>query len=373
MSDPQSPREKESEPLASDEQLRQELMAELDELIARVKTLTPDYCPPPFSARRLLALVKRNLDQFSPELRLGMLQRLRATIGQDLSDLNAWRDIWHTLNYTVEHQADFLKRRLSGDYETDEWGLDWEFLETVLPFFEFLYKRYWRVETTGIEHIPPEGRALLVGNHSGQLPWDGAMVTTAVYTEHPSQRLVRTLYSRWFPTLPFVSSTLMRLGHVLATVENGVRLLEQEELVSVYPEGHKGVGKLFKDRYRLVRFGRGGFIKMALDTQSPIIPVAVVGAEETYVSLAKSPMLAKLTGFPYFPITPTFPWLGLLGLTPLPTKWSIEFGEPIPMDEYGPEAANNLVLISQLTDQVRNVVQEMICTRLAQRRSVFFG
>jgi 1-acyl-sn-glycerol-3-phosphate acyltransferase len=112
---------------------------------------------------------------------------------------------------------------------------------------------------------------------------------------------------------------------------------------------------------------------MALHTQSPIIPVAVVGAEETYISLAKSATLAKLTGFPYFPITPTFPWLGLLGLIPLPTKWYIDFGQPIPMDEYGPEAANNLVLISQLTDQVRNVVQEMICERLAQRHSVFWG
>ncbi|MGD9099620.1 MAG: lysophospholipid acyltransferase family protein [Anaerolineae bacterium] len=356
-----------------DEQLRQELMAELDELIERVRTLTPDYTPPPFSAQRLLALIKENLGQISPELRLDILERLRASISEDLFDLETWKDVWHTLNYTLEHQTDFVKRRLTGEYETDEWGLDKEFLETLLPFLEFLYKRYWRVETNGIENIPQAGRTLLVGNHSGQLPWDGAMVTTAVYTEHPSQRPVRTLYSVWFPTLPFVSSIFTKLGHVLATVENGTRLLEQEELVSVYPEGYKGVGKLYKDRYRLARFGRGGFVKMALHTQSPIIPVAVVGAEETYISLAKSATLAKLTGFPYFPITPTFPWLGLLGLIPLPTKWYIDFGQPIPMDEYGPEAANNLVLISQLTDQVRNVVQEMICERLAQRHSVFWG
>ena len=154
-------------------------------------------------------------------------------------------------------------------------------------------------------------------------------------------------------------------------MENGIRLLEQDELVAVYPEGHKGVSKLFKDRYKLARFGRGGFIKMALNTQATIIPVSVVGAEETYISLAKSPFLARITGLPYFPISPTFPWLGPLGLVPLPTKWYIDFGEPIPMDGYGPEAATNLVLVSQLTDKVRKVVQEMINARLNQRRSIF--
>ncbi len=362
----------EVESAVSDEQLLRELRAELDDLIERVRVLTPDYVPPTFSARRLRALMGGNLSRISPELRIGILERLRASIGEDLFELDTWKDMWGTLNYALERRAGFLKRRLTGEYETDEWGLDQEFLEATLPFFLFLYKRYWRVESSGIENVPPQGRALLVGNHSGQLPWDCAMVTTAVYTEQPARRLARTLYSVWFPTLPFISSMLTKLGQVLATVENGTRLLEQEELVSVYPEGHKGVGKLYKDRYRLVRFGRGGFVKMALNTQSPIIPVAVVGAEEIYVSLAKSAALAKLTGFPYFPITPTFPWLGPLGMLPLPTKWYIDFGEPIPVDEYGPEAAHNLVLISQLTDQVRNVVQGMIYERLAQRPSIFF-
>jgi 1-acyl-sn-glycerol-3-phosphate acyltransferase len=165
----------------------------------------------------------------------------------------------------------------------------------------------------------------------------------------------------------------VRTGQALATVENGTRLLEQDELVAVYPEGYKGVSKLFKERYRLARFGRGGFIKMALNSQAPIIPVSVVGAEETYVSLTKSPLMAKITGFPYFPISPTFPWLGLLGFVPLPTKWYIDFGEPIPMDGYGPGAANNIVLVSQLVDQVRNIVLEMLYARLIQRRSVFLS
>jgi 1-acyl-sn-glycerol-3-phosphate acyltransferase len=277
------------------------------------------------------------------------------------------------VNYSLEYQGGILKRRLSGDYDTDEWGFDQEVLDAVKPFFDFMYQKYWRVQTSGMENIPEEGRTLLVCNHSGQLPWDGSMVGLAVMNEHPTQRLVRTLYATWFPTLPFISTLFTKMGQALATEENGIRLLENDELVAVFPEGYKGVGKLFKDRYQLARFGRGGFIRMALKTGAPIIPVAVVGAEETYISLAKSNTIAKMIGFPYFPISPTFPWLGLLGFIPLPTKWYIDFGEPILSDGYSPGAANNMMLVSQLTDQVRNIVQKMIYHRLAQRKSVFFG
>jgi len=363
----------EAEPEAPDLSELRQITAELDRLIKRVQAMTPGYAPPPFSPQRFLSLIKENLGKLSPGLRLGILERLRGGVGEDLLDVDTWKGLWTMLNYTLEYQADMLKRRLAGEYETDEWGLDQEFLETVKPLFTFMYKVYWRVETTGIENIPDEGRALLVANHSGQLPWDGIMVATAVFTEHPAQRLVRNLYGTWFSSLPFFSAILVKLGQALDTVENGVRLLEQDELVAVYPEGYRGIGKLYKERYRLASFGRGGFVKMALAAGAPIIPVSVVGAEETYVSLAHSPLLARITGVPYFPITPTFPWLGPLGLVPLPTKWTIDFGEPIPMDGYGPDAAKDLVLVSQLTDRVRNVVQEMIYARLAQRRSVFFG
>jgi 1-acyl-sn-glycerol-3-phosphate acyltransferase len=236
-----------------------------------------------------------------------------------------------------------------------------------------MYYKYFRVESTGLENVPDTGRVLLVANHSGQLPWDGAMISTALYCEHPAQRLSRSLYATWFPTLPFFSTILERGGQVMATVENGTRLLEQDELVTVFPEGYKGVGKLFKDRYKLARFGRGGFIKMALSTHAPIIPVSVVGAEETYISLHKSTTLAKITGFPFFPITARFPWLGLLGFIPLPTKWYLDFGEVIDTETYGAEAAQNMVLVSQLSDQVRNIIQEMICQRLSMRRSLFSG
>ena len=355
------------------EELRRQLVDEIDLLIDRVRASKPDYVPPPFSPSRLLRLIEDNLGRFSPEMGLGILQKLRETINEDLFDVETWKGLWYVLNYTLEYQADMLKRRFTGEYETDDWGFDPEFLETVRPFFEFMYRRYWRVEPNGLENIPYEGRALLVVNHSGQLPWDGSMVGMAVLTDHPAQRLVRTLYASWFPTLPVFSAMFVKLGQALATVDNGARLLEQDELVAVFPEGYKGVGKLFSERYRLARFGRGGFVKMALRAGAPIIPVSVVGAEETYISLAKSPTLAKLIGFPYFPISPTWPWLGLLGFIPLPTKWYIDFGEPIPVDNYGPEAANNLVLVSQLTDQVRNIVQEMIYERLSKRASVFLG
>lgn len=352
---------------------RQQLADELDKLIGRVRALAPGWQPPPFSPQGLVEMIEKNIEKFSPDLRLGILQKLRAGIGEDLFDIDTWKGVWTMLNYTLEYQTDILKRRMTGEYEVDEWGLDQEYLAAVRPFFDFMYKIYFRVTTTGIENIPETGRALLVVNHSGQLPWDGSMVASAVMLEHPAERLVRTLYAAWFPTLPFFSDLFVKCGQVLATEDNGIRLLDQDALVAVFPEGYKGVGKLYKERYHLARFGRGGFIKMALKTRAPMIPVAVVGAEETYISLTKIPAIAKLIHFPYFPISPTFPWLGLLGFVPLPTKWTIDFGAPIPMDGYGEEAANNLVLVSQLTDQVRNIVQEMIYARLAQRRSVFFG
>lgn len=357
----------------AEQNLRRQLMIELDQLVERIRALTPEYSPPPFSPKRLIKLISENIENMSPEISLGILERLRSSIGQDLFDVDTWKGIWYMLNYTLEYQQDILRRRFTGEYETDEWGLDMEVVEAVKPFLDFMYYKYWRVETSGLENIPEEGRALLVVNHSGQLPWDGSMLGAAVYNEHPSQRLVRTLYADWFPTLPFISALLTKTGQALANEDNGTRLLEQDQLVSVFPEGIKGVSKLFKDRYKLARFGRGGFIKMALRTGAPIIPVAIVGAEETYVSLTKSPLIAKMLGFPFFPISITWPWLGPLGFVPLPTKWYIDIGEPIPMDVYDPEAASNLVLTSQLSDQVRNIIQDMIFIRLAQRKSIFWG
>jgi 1-acyl-sn-glycerol-3-phosphate acyltransferase len=348
------------------EQLQQQLVQEVNKLVARLKELNPSFIPTQIpGAQNVLDTVQNVVGKSN-------FEKFRSVTG-DLLDPATWKGAWYILNQTVQFQTETVKRRLHGEYETDEWGFDVEVMDAVAPFFEFLYRKYWRVTTTGLEHVPGTGRALLVSNHSGQLPFDGSMLASAIKLEHPSNRLVRTMFASWFPTMPVVAPLFVKCGQVTATEDNGIRLLENEELVSVFPEGIKGVGKLYKDRYHLVRFGRGGFIRMALKTQTSILPVSVVGAEETYMSLAKSDLIAKAIGFPFFPITPTFPWLGLLGTIPLPTKWTIDIGEPIPMDGYGPQADQNLMLVSQLTDQVRGVVQKMVNERLAQRQSVFRG
>ena len=359
-------------PPVTDEETRRQLLAELEALRQQVQALTPDYQPPPFSPRRLMAFIGDTLSKYPKEVQISVLERLRGALSQDAFDPEVWQGVWYMLNYSVQYNVDLVKRRFTGDYDTDEWGLDWEWIDLVRPLLNFLYKTYWRVEVTGLENVPLEGRALLIANHSGQLPFDGMMIGAALLNDHPAQRLVRTLYAALLPRIPWVSTVLVRLGQTLATVENGTRLLEQEELVAVFPEGYKGTGKPFRNRYRLARFGRGGFVQMALNTGAPIIPVSVVGSEETYISLGKLPTFAEITGIPYIPITLRFPWLGLLGVIPLPSKWYIDFGQPMAMDGYGPDAAHDMVVVSQLSDQVRNTIQEMINQRLAQRRSIFF-
>jgi 1-acyl-sn-glycerol-3-phosphate acyltransferase len=257
--------------------------------------------------------------------------------------------------------------------EVDDFGFDRKFTETLRPLFEFLYTVWWRVETTGLEHVPSEGAALIVANHSGVLPYDGLMINVAVRHEHPARRDCRMLALDMFALLPFLAPLLAKSGAVRASQENGERLLRRGELVGVFPEGVKGVGKRFKHRYKLARFGRGGFVRLALRTGAPIIPCAVVGAEEIHPVLAKADWIGRPLGFPYFPITPTFPLLGPLGVVPLPTKWSLDFGDPVPMDAYGPDAAEDPILVNRLAEQVRGTVQRMIDGRLARRRSIWFG
>ena len=257
--------------------------------------------------------------------------------------------------------------------EVDDFGYDRRFTETVAPFFEFLYAMWWRVETTGIEHVPAQGPALIVCNHSGVLPWDGTMVNLAVRHEHPARRECRMLALDMFALLPFLAPLLARTGAVRANPENGERLLRRGELVGVFPEGVKGVGKPFGQRYKLARFGRGGFVRLALRTGAPIVPCAVVGAEEIHPMIGSMNWVGRPLGLPYLPITPTFPALGPLGFVPLPTKWSIEFADPIPMAGHGPDAADDPILVNRLAEDVRSIIQRMIDGRLARRRSVFFG
>lgn len=257
--------------------------------------------------------------------------------------------------------------------EVDDFGFDPVYEQKVRPVFDFLYEKYFRVETEGIEKIPADGRCLLVANHSGTLPYDGAMIKTAVKREHPVHRDVRWLAEDFIFHFPFLGSFTNRIGAVRACQENAERLLGQEQLVAVFPEGVKGIGKLFRDRYRLQRFGRGGFIKLCLRTRAPIVPVAVVGGEETSPMLMRVELFAKGLGLPYIPVTPTFPLLGPLGLVPAPTKWKILFGDVIELDAYGPEAAEDEILVGRLAERVRATIQAMLDRAVGERRSVWFG
>jgi 1-acyl-sn-glycerol-3-phosphate acyltransferase len=257
--------------------------------------------------------------------------------------------------------------------EVDDFGFDRRFTETLRPLFEFLYTVWWRVETTGLDNVPGEGAGLIVSNHSGVLPYDGLMINVAVRHEHPARRDCRMLALDMFALLPFLAPLLARSGAVRANQENGERLLRAGELVGVFPEGVKGVGKHFRRRYKLARFGRGGFVRLALRTGAPIVPCAVVGAEEIHPVLAKANWIGKPFGLPYFPLTPTFPLFGPLGLIPLPTRWSLDFADPLPTGDYGPEAADDPILVNRLAEQVRGTIQRMIDGRLRRRRSIWFG
>ena len=260
---------------------------------------------------------------------------------------------------------------MRGEYSEDEWGYDEQFVEIVYPLFEFMYRYWWRVTATGAVNVPAHGRAMLVANHAGVLPWDAAMMSVAIRKEHPLPRQPLTMVLDWAFKLPWVSVFMRRVGGVVASPYNAMRLLAQEHLVMVFPEGSKGAGKPFSRRYQLERFGRGGFVEVALRTGSPIIPVAVVGSEEIYPKVGDSPALAKLIGAPYFPITPTFPLLGLAGIIPLPSRWRIEFCDPIDLSEYGSEAAKDRALVLELSDRVRDTIQSKLFENLVERGSAF--
>ena len=191
---------------------------------------------------------------------------------------------------TVERLLD----RIDGDYEDDEWGFDEEFADLIEPFFGFLYDTWWRVRAEGLHNVPSHGRALLAANHAGILPWDATMVSMAVLREHPLPRHPRFLVLNWAFDLPWVSTAMRRVGGVVASPYNAMRLLEQDHLVAVFPEGVKGTGKPYSERYRLQRFGRGGFVEIALRTGAPIVPVAIVGSEEIYPKIGELPGLARL-------------------------------------------------------------------------------
>ena len=272
----------------------------------------------------------------------------------------------------VAEWLDFLRRRVTGDYTVDEFGYDADLTDHVLlASLRPLYQEWFRVDVRGIENIPSEGGALIVANHSGTVALDSLMTQLAVHDHHSAHRHLRMLGANLVFSTPFLGEVARKAGHTLACNADSDRLLDAGELVAVWPEGFKGVGKKFSERYKLQRFGRGGFIASALKAQVPIIPVSSVGAEETYPMLANFTPLARLFNLPYFPITPTFPLLGPVGMVPLPSKWIIEFGEPIPTDHYPVGSADDALLVFNLADDVRDTIQQSLYRLLTERQSVW--
>ena len=264
----------------------------------------------------------------------------------------------------------FLRRRVTGDYTVDEYGFDAEvterfFYSAIRPIAE----KWFRVEVRGVDNIPTEGGALVVSNHSGTIPVDGLVTGVSIH-DHTGRHL-RPLGADLVFRLPIIGELARKGGATLACNADAERMLRGGELVGVWPEGFKGIGKPYADRYKLQRFGRGGFVSAALRTGVPIVPCSVVGAEEIYPLVGNIPSLARLLGVPYIPITPLFPLLGPLGLVPLPSKWLIEFGEPIRTDSYDDGAADDPMLVFNVTDQVRETIQQTLYSLLMQRRSVF--
>ena len=267
----------------------------------------------------------------------------------------------------------FLRRRLTGEFHVDEFGFDEDFTTNAyLPLLRPLYRSWFRVEVRGMENIPADGGGLVVANHSGTVAMDSLMTQVAVFDEHPAHRHLRMLGADLVFQTPFVGQLARKSGSTLAGNADAERLLAGGDLVGVWPEGFKGVGKPFSERYKLQRFGRGGFVAAAIRTGVPIIPCSIVGAEEIYPIIGNMKTLARLVGAPYAPVTPTWPLLGPLGLIPLPSKWIIEFGVPVETKDLGAGAADDPMLVFDLTDQIRETIQQTLYSLLMQRRSVFF-
>ncbi len=356
----------------------EDLVAQLSDRLGSVESELKGY----FEKQRMIPSLKEGSAEITQLIR--DLEGKVRSVSEDIQRQTRKKRLNIPVQETLQMLTSFNKKQINEFFkmlwfgradkgqDVDEFGMDPHFIKKLKPLFDFLYYTYWRVKAHGVAHVPAEGRALIVANHSGTLPYDGGMIAASIINDHPSRRDVRFLVEDFVYHFPFLGTLMYRIGGVRACPENAERLLSTNHLVTVFPEGVKGIGKMYKHRYRLQRFGRGGYIKLALKTQSPLIPTAVIGAEEIHPLIYKSTLLAKPLGVPYVPITPTLPLLGLFGLIPLPSKWAIYFGEPFEFHkQYGPEESENPVLINQLSEMVRAKIQTMIMDGLKQRRSVW--
>ncbi|MCG8589858.1 MAG: 1-acyl-sn-glycerol-3-phosphate acyltransferase [Proteobacteria bacterium] len=261
--------------------------------------------------------------------------------------------------------------RSSRTGQVDEFGMDDAALERARPLLDFLLESYWRIDVRGLDGLALDAPTLFVANRSGFLPYDGLMLAHAIHRAHPDAPRPRFLVADWLITQPFLQPLITRLGGVRACRENAERLLQSGRSVVAFPEGVKGAAKVFRDRYRLKRFARGGVIRVALENRVPLVPVGVVGAEEAHPILFRSGLAGRLLGLPFLPVTPTFPWLGPLGALPLPTKWVLLFGDALDLGERREADAADALLVSRLTEELRGRIQSLVDRGLAMRPSVW--
>ena len=320
--------------------LRVQLMAELETFIERLQGWMPGIVPWALTPQGMLESLGTRAS------------RLRDLLNTDLIDPDTWRGAFYVVGNTLQYQGDILKRRLTGDYQTDPWGTDEELMEIFRPLLDFLYKVYWRVEMRGIEHVSADERALLITGQTDQSPWVGLMLTAALLNDHSDGRLLRSLFSPKLATLPFLPLVLTRLGHVVAGPDNCLRLLEQDEVVAVYPAAvsqKRPSGRVLDWEAAL---------QVALQAQSPVLPTIIQGTEAAVTALGKVSPFTRLTGTPHPLLSPKSPAFPLLALFPPPTQWRITLSSPIDTRAYPPTAADDPALVAELVAQVKLVLFE---------------
>ncbi len=254
------------------------------------------------------------------------------------------------------------------DYGYDPFGFEPEFLKYVAPFAFWLYRHYFRVEVHGIENIPASGPFLLISNHTGQIPLDAMMIATSLLADCKPPRIVRSMVEHWVPQIPYISYIFARAGQVVGTRDNARLLLQRGGCILAFPEGQRGINKTFDKAYQLEEFGLG-FMRLALDTGTTIVPVAVVGAEEQMPAIWNFKALAKILGMPAFPITPTWPLLGPIGALPLPVKYHIYFGKPVLFEGAADDEDR---IVGAQVEAVRTTIRELIARGLKERKGVFW-
>jgi 1-acyl-sn-glycerol-3-phosphate acyltransferase len=286
---------------------------------------------------------------------------------------------WTVLNKALKHESPVvaLARRHPSFYaryagKEDEFGFRIETFALWEHIFRFLMEDYFKITFHGIENVPAEGRALIIGNHSGLIPLDGAMLTVAGVNLNPSPRRIRFLATDWFFTVPGLREWAQETGQVRGTLENAKTLLDRDEIVGIYPEGIRGVGKTFRERYRVHDF-HPGFVQLAISTQTPILPIATVGGDEILPNFANVKTFAQMLRMPFFPLTPAFPWLPThLAFMPLPIRWMMKIHKPIHLD-YPPEKASDRKLVSRIAKEVQYQIQKDLNELLRERKSAFTG